>query len=184
MNWAMSVGVMITSIMVATGAFAQDIQRNTVIFGDDLDFIETDNARQCARACSDDGACNAWTFVKSTQQCRLKSSVFRSANKRCCHSGTIERASQTADTYGLAGRVTRCQHTFGRNASGWRKRRWRRSDCSNGLPPAGAVAIGQGQNGSGSGGQVQCTPNSGRHFNNPSIHGQTTGTVICLYISG
>ncbi len=176
--------VLVMSVFAVTGVLAQDVGRNTVLFGDDIDFVDVRDAYQCSRECEQDGQCKAWTFVKQTGQCRLKASVLRSAASSCCDSGVVQRSSQRPGDYSPAVRVTQCTFTFRRNGDGWRERRWRRGDCSNGLPPAGALAIGQAQNGNGTGGQADCTAVGGRHYNHPSLHGTTTGTVICLYISG
>jgi hypothetical protein len=79
--------------------------------------------------------------------------------------------------------MTTCSYTFTDNATGWRYHNWTMEDCSNGLPPSGAYAIGQGQNGTNTEGQVMCFPDHGQHYNHPAVNGATTGTVICTYVS-
>lgn len=77
--------------------------------------------------------------------------------------------------------ATLCQYTWTDVATGWRTRTWSASDCSHGLPPTNAVAIGSSENGSGSGSMASCDPMTGSHYNHPTQAGATSGTVRCLY---
>jgi hypothetical protein len=77
--------------------------------------------------------------------------------------------------------ATLCQYTWGAYASGWRMRTWTAADCSHGLPPANAVAVGSSVNDSGAGSMALCEASSGSHYNHPSQAGATTGTISCLY---
>src|SRR5262249_12706322 len=63
---------------------------------------------------------------------------------------------------------TVCSYTFADVADGWRTHYWTAADCSNGLPGSGWVGAAQGQNGSGTSGQVQCLVGSGSHYNHPT----------------
>jgi hypothetical protein len=49
------------------------------------------------------------------------------------------------------------------------------------VPAVGDIAIGNGTNGAGTGGQISCSVTQGGHYNNPSVAGSTTGSVVCLY---
>lgn len=63
-------------------------QANTARWGADYTYFTTNNARQCDRACEDDGRCKAWVYVKRSKQCRLKymvTPIVRNAD--CCVSG-------------------------------------------------------------------------------------------------
>jgi len=66
-------------------------------------------------------------------------------------------------------------------ASGERDHVWESSDCSNGVPLAGHVAIGQSINGNGTVGQSQCTTKGVTHFNDPLQVGATNGEAKCLF---
>lgn len=78
--------------------------------------------------------------------------------------------------------VTTCTYTFSEVTTGWRTRPWAAGDCSQGLPPAGARAVGQGSNGGGTGGMVSCSATSGSHYNHPTHDGATIGVVTCTYV--
>ncbi len=75
-----------------------------------------------------------------------------------------------------------CSYTWTQNGTGNRTRTWQASDCTGGLPEAGSWAVGQGMNGNGTGGQVDCAHTYGLHHNNVFVNGSTSGTVKCLYM--
>jgi hypothetical protein len=79
--------------------------------------------------------------------------------------------------------MTVCSYTFTDAATGWRARTWQASDCSHGLPPAGAWSTGQAENGTGTEGMPSCAVTSGSHYNHPTWHGATSGTVRCAFVS-
>jgi glycine rich protein/Big-like domain-containing protein/all-beta uncharacterized protein/F5/8 type C domain-containing protein/BACON domain-containing protein len=79
--------------------------------------------------------------------------------------------------------VTTCQYTFSAYQTGWRSHNWTVADCSNGLPAPTALFLGNGQNGGGTGGMVDCAPASGSHYNHPTFDGATTGTVTCTFVN-
>ena len=79
--------------------------------------------------------------------------------------------------------VTRCSYLFTDNATGWRTHTWQGSDCSNGLPQANSMVIGNAENGNGTGGQAYCSTAYGQHYNHPTNNGATTGLVSCLFVA-
>lgn len=168
-----------TILFLIAGSHALAIERNVMLLGDDYDYLNTNNARQCERECQATKQCIAWTFIKRQGQCRLKSSVYRRIENGCCVSGDAKR-SNVNTSYSVPGRFTTCSFTFEDNYIGWRQHKWKRRDCTNGLPPANSEYIGQASNGNGSGGQVVCSPYQGRHFNHP-LFGATSGTVKCMF---
>ncbi|HYO69929.1 MAG TPA: hypothetical protein VEU33_28020 [Archangium sp.] len=89
--------------------------------------------------------------------------------------------------------VTVCSHTFPNlSLGGWQHRDWVPSDCSAGLPPSNAIALGSGTTSNGiPRQQVHCTPQRGSHYYLSSglTHGGTSygphaayGTVTCAYV--
>ncbi|MBI5458077.1 peptidoglycan-binding protein [Candidatus Kaiserbacteria bacterium] len=81
-----------------------------------------------------------------------------------------------------AATVTLCSYYWSDLATGWRSHAWLSGDCSNGLPGGDFVAIGQGDNSSGTGGQVECSNTAGSHYNNPNFVSAGGARVTCLYV--
>jgi hypothetical protein len=78
--------------------------------------------------------------------------------------------------------IRTCSYSWPQNGTGNRTRTWQASDCPQGLPEAGSWAVGQGLNGNGTGGQVDCALTSGLHHNHSTVNGSTSATVKCLYM--
>ena len=79
--------------------------------------------------------------------------------------------------------VTTCRYTFADVSDGWRTRFWAPADCSNGLPQAGARAVGQGQTGTGNPGMVTCELTYASHYTHPYADGPSTATITCTYVA-
>jgi len=76
------------ALWAPAGARAE--QRDTILFlGDYENFIVGRNQtwRACRRACGRDPRCKAWTFIKTTRQCRLKYFAGPKFSNSCCISG-------------------------------------------------------------------------------------------------
>ena len=69
-------------------------------------------------------------------------------------SGTVTCLYIRKDLAVAGSKVTQCQYDFGTH-NGWNSHPWVASDCSFGVPDAGWTALGQGQNGNGTQGQVK-----------------------------
>ena len=63
--------------------------------------------KQCGKACSQDERCKAWTFIKTTGQCRLKFAVGEQVANSCCVSG-IKQAAATGSSSGSASKQRYC----------------------------------------------------------------------------
>src|SRR5262249_27272350 len=79
--------------------------------------------------------------------------------------------------------ITTCTYLFSDIATGWRTRYWTAADCTNGLPAVGAPSVGNGMNGGGTAGMVDCQPAYGQHFNHSTYDGATNGQVSCTYLN-
>lgn len=77
-------------------------QPDTVLVGGDYDYLTAPAAggfRWCEEQCSHDARCRAWTFVKSSGQCRLKRFASPLQSDSCCISGvkTVAAARSERD---------------------------------------------------------------------------------------
>ncbi len=78
--------------------------------------------------------------------------------------------------------TTLCTYHFADTTTGWRSHDWVAGDCSNGLPKAGWVAIGQGENASGTSGEPDCANVAqGRHYTHPGNDGPSDATLRCWF---
>jgi PAN domain len=87
------VGLLVSAGLLARSpALAQDNQmmRDKVIQGGDYDKFQLagpGGARSCAETCNHDPRCQAWTYVRADNQCRLKYEARQMADDPCCISG-------------------------------------------------------------------------------------------------
>src|SRR5262249_10531761 len=79
--------------------------------------------------------------------------------------------------------IATCTYLFSDIGTGWRTRYWTAADCTNGLPAVGAPSVGNGMNGGGTAGMVDCQPAYGQHFNHSTYDGATNGQVSCTYLN-
>ncbi len=91
--------VVVTQLALAQPLRAQEIDRNRIRLGGDYERLTLDGFRQCKRRCDRDPRCKAWTFIKTTGQCRLKRIKGIALPNRCCVSGvkTVRPPTETAE---------------------------------------------------------------------------------------
>lgn len=63
----------------------------------DMFFIGGQDSAPCERACNEDPRCKAWTFIRTTGQCRLKHTAVASMRNNCCVSGLRTRKVTASD---------------------------------------------------------------------------------------
>ena len=85
-------GIAITALigMILFGAQANAEQRNRVIHSGDYDSFRVGPKQGwgvCERVCQGDPRCKAWTFIRASNQCRLKFVAGESVRNNCCISG-------------------------------------------------------------------------------------------------
>lgn len=93
-------------VLAAGEAAAQDetkFLRNTMLQSGDYDSFRVDTGGRaaifaCAQACEKDARCQAWTFISTVQQCRLKREVGPQVTNSCCVSGLKLAKTQSSDS--------------------------------------------------------------------------------------
>jgi hypothetical protein len=85
--------------LLLPGGVALAAQQDTALVGGDYDYLATPPGggfSWCEEQCNNDARCRAWTFLKSSGQCRLKRFAAPSQSDSCCTSGV--KAKITAPT--------------------------------------------------------------------------------------
>lgn len=92
---------------ITAGALAEE--QNTVFYGGDYSVFTVARGgwQQCERFCNNDLTCQAWTFVRNGNQCRLKANFQEQARNACCVSGIKEIAQGPRPRQGAGGRERR-----------------------------------------------------------------------------
>lgn len=78
---------------------------------------------------------------------------------------------------------TSCRYDFPETTTGWHAHNWVAAECSNGLPGANWLSIGNGGTGSGAGSEIVCTPGNVQHYRDPSYFGATSGYATCFFVN-
>lgn len=94
-------GQLLAAIAILTfhPASADAAENGRLRLGADYDmfFIGGQSFEPCERACNEDPRCKAWSFIRTTGQCRLKHTAVASIANNCCVSGLRTRKSAASD---------------------------------------------------------------------------------------